>query len=63
MPQLMSESAEHFRSGGLEAILEFYNDPQGISVGLTPTVEYYNSTDILDGYFSGFVAAPDGKIL
>ena len=63
VPQLMSESAEHFRAGGLEAILEFYNDPQGISVGLIPTVEYYNSTDTLDGYFTGFIAAPDGEIL
>ena len=62
-PQLISESAEHFRRGGLEAILEFSNDPQGISAGLIPTVEYYNSTDTLDGYFSGFVAAPDGEIL
>ena len=62
-PQLISEAAEHFRSGGLEAILEFSNDPQGISAGLIPTVEYYNSTDTLDGYFSGFVAAPDGEIL
>ena len=63
VPQLISESAEHFRRGGLEAILEFYNDPQGISAGLIPTVEYYNSTDTLDGYFSGFIAAPDGEIL
>ena len=62
-PQLISELAEHFRRGGLEAILEFSNDPQGISAGLIPTVEYYNSTDTLDGYFSGFVAAPDGEIL
>ncbi len=62
-PQLILESAEHFRSGGLEAILDFYNDPRGISVGLIPTVEYYNSTDTLDGYFSGLIAAPDGEIL
>ena len=33
VPQLISESAEHFSSGGLEAVLEFYNDPQGISAG------------------------------
>ena len=63
VPHLISESAEHFRSGGLEAVLEFYNDPRGISTGLIPTVEYYNSTDTLDGYFLGFVAAPDGQIL
>ncbi len=63
LPQLMSESAEHFRRGGLEAILDFYNDPQGISAGLIPTAEYYNSTDTLDGYFSGFIAAPDGELL
>ena len=41
----------------------FYNDPQGISVGLIPTAKYYNSTDTLDGYFAGFIAAPDGEIL
>ena len=63
MPQLISESAEHFRQGGLEAILEFYNDPQGISVGLIPTAQYYNRTDTLDGYFTGIIAAPDGEIL
>ena len=63
VPQLISESAEHFRAGGLEAILEFYNDPQGLSTGLIPTVEYYNSTDTLDGTFSGFIASPDGEIL
>ena len=32
-------------------------------MGLIPTVEYYNSTDTLDGYFAGFIAAPDGEIL
>ena len=63
VPQLISESAEHFRAGGLEAILEFYTDPQGMSSGLIPTAEYYNRTDTLDGFFSGFVAAPDGEIL
>ena len=62
-PQLIAESAEHFRQGGLEAILEFYNDPQGISAGLIPTAQYYNSTDTLDGYFTGIIAAPDGEIL
>ena len=63
LPQLISEEAEHFRRGGLEAILEFYSDPRGITESLTPTAEYYNSTDTLDGYFSGFIAAPDGEIL
>lgn len=63
VPQLISEAAEHFRSGGLEAILEFYNDPQGISAGLIPIAEYYNRTDTLDGYFTGIIAAPDGEIL
>ena len=63
VPQLISESAEHFRRGGLEAILEFYNDPQGISAGLVPTAEYYNSTDTLDGHFTGVIAAPGGEIL
>lgn len=63
LPALISEASEHFRAGGLEAILAFYNDPYGISAGLIPTVEYYNRTETLDGYFSGFVAAPDGDIL
>ena len=63
LPALISEAAGHFRSGGLEAILAFYNDPEGVSVGLIPTVTYYNSTNTLDGYFSGFIAAPDGEIL
>ncbi|MDE0232875.1 MAG: hypothetical protein OXI56_03860 [bacterium] len=63
VPQLISEAAEHFRSGGLEAILEFYNDPQGVSVGLIPIAEYYNRTDTLDGYFTGIIAGPDGEIL
>ena len=62
-PQLIAESAEHFRRGGLEAILAFYNDPQGISAGLIPTAQYYNSTDTLDGFFTGIIAAPDGEIL
>ena len=63
VPQFISESAEHFREGGLEALLEFYNDPQGIAAGSIPTAEYYNSTDTLDGYFLGFIADPDGTIL
>ena len=29
LPALIAESAEHFRVGGLEAILAFYNDPLG----------------------------------
>ena len=63
VPQLISEAAEHFRSGGLEAIVGFYNDPQGIPVGLIPVAEYYNTADTLDGYFAGIIAAPDGEIL
>ena len=63
LPALIGEAADRFRVGGLEEILAFYNDPQGISAGLIPTVEYYNSTDALDRYFSGFIAAADGEIL
>jgi len=63
VPQLIAESAQHFRQGGLEAILEFYNDPQSVSAGLIPTAQYYNSTDTLDGSFTGIIAAPDGQIL
>ena len=63
VPALMAESAEHFRTGGLKGILAFYNDPQGLSAGLVPTVQYYNNTDTLDGYFAGFIAAPDGTLL
>ncbi len=62
-PRLFSEAAEHFRSGGMAAVLDFYTDPQGISAGLIPTAEYYNRTGTLGGYFSGIIAAPDGKIL
>ena len=62
-PQLIAESAEHFRNGGLQAALDFYNDPQGVSSGLIPVAEYYNSTETLDGFFSGFIAGPDGKLL
>lgn len=62
-PQLIAESAEHFRTGGLEATLAFYNDPQGVSSGLIPVAQYYNSTETLDGFFSGFIADPDGKLL
>ena len=61
-PQLIEESAEHFRAGGLEALQAFYGDPQGISAGLKPAAEYYNSTDVLGGLFTGVVAGPDGKI-
>ncbi len=63
LPQLIAEAAGHFRSGGLEAILEFYNDPQGISTGFIPIAEYYNRTDTLDGYFTGIIASPEGEIL
>ena len=63
LPALIADAVGHFRAGGLEATLAFYNDPHGISAGLIPTVEYYNSTNALDGYFSGFIAAPHGEIL
>lgn len=63
LPALIGEAAERFREGGLEAMLAFYNDPEGITAGLVPTVDYYNSTDTLEGYFSGIVASPDGVIL
>ncbi|WP_419944866.1 hypothetical protein [Candidatus Poriferisodalis sp.] len=62
-PQLFSEAAEHFRSGGLEAFLEFSNEPGGVNTGLIPLAEYYNRTDTLDGLFTGIAAAPDGTIL
>ena len=63
LPALITQAAEHLRAGGLEAALAFYNDPQGISRGLIPTVQYYNSTDALDVEFSGFIATPDGELL
>ena len=63
LPELISEAAGHFREGGLEAILGFYNDPSGISVGVIPMAEYYNSTDTLDAYFTGIIVAPNGEIL
>ena len=32
-------------------------------MGLIPTVEYYNSTDTLDGYFTGFIKdSPRGRL-
>ncbi len=63
LPALISEAAEHYREGGLGAALAFYNDPQGLATGLIPTVQYYNRTDTLDGYFAGFIAGPDGTIV
>ena len=63
LPTLLQEAAGHFRAGGLEAILAFYNNPTGISAGLIPTVAYYNDTDSLLGNFAGFIAAPDGELL
>ena len=62
-PELFSEAAEHYRRGGMEAFLEFTNDPTGISTGLIPVAEYYNRTDTLEGFFTGIVADPNGKIL
>ena len=63
LPELIAEAAERYRSGGLEATLAFYNNPQGISAGLETAVKYYNSTDTVDGYFTGIIAADDGEIL
>lgn len=63
LPELIGEAAEQYRTGGLPAALEYYNDPDGIAAGLIPAVEYYNSTGILGGVFSGFIADSDGKIL
>ena len=37
--------------------------PKAISAGLIPTAQYYNATNTLDGFFSGFIATPDGEIL
>ncbi len=63
LPEFIAESVVHFREGGLDAILDFYNNPTCISAGLIPVATYYNSTDTLDGYFTGIIAAPDGEIL
>ena len=63
LPELIAEAAEHYRSGGIEGILAFYSNPQGISVGLETAVAYYNSTDTVDGYFTGIIAADDGEVL
>ena len=63
LPAVIAEAAQKFREGGIEAALAYYNDPQGVPTGLIPTVEYYNSTDTLDGYFTGIIASPDGEIL
>ena len=40
LPALIAESAEHFRAGGLEAILAFCNDPHDRPVTAVPWMEH-----------------------
>ena len=64
LPDFISQAADQFRSGGLEAFLAFSTEPTGITAGLTPAAEYYNEDiSALGGFLSGFLADADGVIL
>ena len=60
---LVNEAAEVFRSSGLEGVVAHFADPRNAAAGLRDAMDYYNSTDTVNGTRLSYIAAPDGTIV
>ena len=56
-------AVETFRSGGIDELAERFADPSSRYGGIESTLAYYDSTDLIDGQWVGFVADPDGQVV
>ena len=61
--QLVSAAVNTFRTGGLEATLQYFSQPENALAGLEPVINYYNSAVPIDGQWSAFIANESGRFV
>ena len=60
---LVSVAADRFRTGGLEATVEYFASPGSALAGLEAAIDYYNAAETVDGHWFAFIGNPDGNIV
>ena len=60
--QFVSVAVETFRTGWLEATVEYFAWPYSALAGLETAVNYYNTTDAVEGEWFPFIADESGRI-
>ena len=61
--QLVSVAVERFRSGGLQATVEYFASPGSALAGLEAAVDYYNEAETVEGQWFAFIGDADGRIV
>ena len=61
--RLAELAVEHFREGGLSAVLAFFRNPGDALAGMETAIDYYNDTDTLDGTWFAYIEDPSGNIV
>ena len=61
--RLVTSALSEFQSGGLEATLAYFAEPESALAGLDTAIAYYNQAETVDGKWSAFIADPTGKIV
>ena len=60
---LVFAAVSKFRSAGLEATIAYFTGPASVYSGLAATIEYYNSTENVEGDWFAFIADSSGTIV
>ena len=61
--KLVSVAVDRYRTGGLEATVEYFASPGSALAGLESAIAYYNSAETVDGKWSAFIANENGEVL
>ena len=61
--QLVSVAVDTFRTGGLQATLEYFARPENDLAGLETAISYYNEVGTVDGQWSAFIANESGRFV
>ena len=59
----VSTAVSKFRSGGLEAVIEYFSGPESVFSGLASAIDYYNSAETVEGDWFAFIADSNGIII
>ena len=61
--RLVTIALGQFQSGGLEATLAYFANPESALAGLDAAIAYYNQAETVDGKWSAFIADANGKVV
>ncbi len=61
--QLVSIAVDRYRSGGLEATVEYFANPGSALAGLESAIAYYNTAVTVEGSWFAFIGEDGGRIV